>query len=288
MKKIILCCTMVVISLTLSAQNKKEMQAIIENLQTGIENLQATVSNQAQTIESLQTELNQTKSSLMMLQQSLLTQQQAITDLQTKQAELAKQAATANPAAAIITRQDSVADFYVRFRAVEDWQDLLPMVMDPEGVKPLMKKYYEAKGYGAKTLKYENVKNDVKKIKNNLYLVDNCYVVVTSDGFKVDWKGSYMHYMCDTEALLTKPAGTTATIWYNASINSWSKYTGWNSYFVGRDAFVKAGTTLDKKLQALLENGRRNIIVNLRVNTDANGDKFLEITELVSDSWSQY
>lgn len=280
MKKVILLCSMVVISLALSAQNKKEMQASIESLQT-------MVNNQTKTIESLQTELNQTKSTLMLLQQSLLSQQQAISELQ------AKQTATANSATAIITRQDSVADFFVRFRAVEDWQDLLPMVMEPENVKPLMKKYYDANGYGAKTLKYEDIKNRVNKVKNNLYLIaDWCFIVVTPDGFKVDWKGSYMQYMSNATAIIESSVGTTGTLWGNLRLDI-SNMDGYHRYWIScaESAFgyVKIGTALDKKLQTMLQNGSdKKVIVKVRTFQGDYGKHHLEIIELVSESWSQY
>lgn len=283
MKKVILLCSMVVISLALSAQNKKEMQASIENLQTSVEVLQTMVNNQTKTIETLQTELNQTKSSLMLLQQNLLTQQQAISDLQ------ARQTATTN-SAAIITRQDSVADFFVRFRAVEEWQNLLPMVMEPEKVKPLMKQYYDANGYGAKTLKYEDIKNHVNKLKNNLYLVgDWCFIVVTPDGFKVDWKGSYMQAMSNATAIKESSVGTTGTLWVEISLESNSNQDGYHRYFMScaksESGYVKIGTALDKKLQTMLQNGSdKKVIVKVRTF----GKHYLEIIELVSESWSQY
>lgn len=287
MKKVILLCSMVVISLTLSAQNKKEMQASIENLQTNVESLQTMVNNQTKTIETLQTELNQTKSSLMLLQQNLLTQQQAISDLQ------ARQTATTNSATAIITRQDSVADFFVRYCAVEDWQDRLPMVMEPKNVKTLMKQYYDANGYGAQTLKYDDIKNRVKKVKNNLYLVNDwCFIVVTPDGFKVDWKGSYMRYMSNATAIKESSVGTTGTLWVKLRIGN-SFDGGYHCYPMqcagSENGYVKIGTALDKKLQTMLQNGiGKMVIVKVRTIQEDRGNHKLEITELVSESWSQY
>ena len=149
------------------AQNKKELLATIDQLNTK-------VTEQAKTIEALQLQLTTANNTIMLLQQTV----------------------EAKKTGALVTAKDSIADVIIKFRACEEWEECLQYVMEPERVKPFMQSYYAAKGYNSKELEMKTIKNGVVKLKENLYKtrgsgIGGFYIVKTSDGYKLDWEATY-------------------------------------------------------------------------------------------------
>ena len=235
MKRIITLLLCGCMALSLSAQNKKEMQAIVTDLQTAVTNLQTTIqalqttiNAQSMTIESLNSQLTDSKATIKDLQQSLK-------ELSDKHAALEKQLSQQPGSGVFIptTAQDSVAAFFVQFRALENWEDLVPYVMEADRVKPAMQKYYAKKGYGAKQYDPAKILGDIKKIKKNVYAVDvfpsHCYIIKTAEGYKVDWEASYLPKTVDLGAFLnTQSVGSTVTVWTTVEIDTYYDNSYWN------------------------------------------------------------
>lgn len=284
---------------TLSAQNKKEMIASITELQTKVAELQAITAQQNRTIDSLNLQLSGQKAILSATQQniSLLSQQQ---ELFSQQLALLKEQSGQQPKAPKLeTARDSVADFVVKYLSTENWEDLLPLIMEPERMKPIMQQFYQQKGYGAENKDFNEIRNSVVKIKSNLYKVnlwDDYFVVKTDDGYKVDWEATMMHWMANLNELLeTQSLGATKTVWLKlyrvgSNIDNLNRYS--SSYPSGK-YYTRVGTSIDQQMQKLLINGDRQVVVKVKVNKAPDtkykkGEKYLEIIELVRDGWSNY
>ena len=287
MKKQLLICACVCVSTIITAQNKKEMQTTISELQTNVQALQTTIGAQNMTIEAINSQLSDSKSTIKELQQSVKA-------LSEKQAALEKQLAQQPGSGVFVptTAQDSALDFFIKYRNLENWEDLVAHVMEPERIKPLMKKYYDKNGYGTKKLDPVKYQNNIKRLKPNLYFInseDGYYIVKTPDGFKVDWEGSMMSRMFDLESFKdTQPIGTITTTWCYISSDGNSYINGYNRYYTGTFAYCQKGTVLDQKLQNLVKDGKTKAVLKVKVSTDDNERKCLVITELVGKGWSKY
>jgi len=285
-------------ALGLAAQNKKEMQAIIAdlqttvaNLQTTIQALQTTINAQSMTIETLNGQLTDSKAAIRDLQQSV----KALTD---KQAALETQLSQTPGSGVFVPRtaQDSVAAFFVQFRALENWEDLVPYVMEPERVKPAMQKFYTKEGYGAKRYDPADVAGKIKKAKNNIYTVNvhpNCYIIKTAEGYKVDWEASYLPNTFDLQAFLnTQSVGSTTTVWAEVSIDTYYENSWWNKFYItGHDGdycYTEKNTAMDKKLRTLCQDGRKKMVIKLKIDKNSDGSKYLAPIEIVCEDYSKY
>ena len=296
MKRIIIVLLCGCIALSLSAQNKKEMQAIVTDLQTAVTNLQTTIqalqttiNAQSMTIESLNSQLTDSKATIKDLQQSLK-------ELSDKHAALEKQLSQQPGSGVFIptTAQDSVAAFFVQFRALENWEDLVPYVMESERVKPAMQKYYAKKGYGAKQLEPAKVAGWTKKTKKNVYLIDDdIYVIKTADGYKVDWEASYLPKTFDLGAFLnTQSIGSTVTVWASVEIDTYYDNSYWNSYKIWsyslERCYTEKNSTIDKKLKALCQDGEKKMVLKVKIEKASDGSKYLAPVEVVCDGYCKY
>lgn len=295
MKRIItllLCGSM---ALGLMAQNKKEMQAIVadlqttvSNLQTTIQALQTTINAQSMTIETLNGQLTDSKATIKELQQSV----KALTD---KQAALEKQLSQTPGSGVFVpqTAQDSVAAFFVQFRALENWEDLVPYVMESERVKPAMQKFYAKEGYGAKRVDPAKIVGSVKKAKKNVYVVsDHYYIVKTAEGYKIDWEASFLPNTFDPKSFLnTQPVGSTVTVWVSMKVYDMDD-TYWNGYWIegyGMDvSYVLKNSAMDKKLVQLCQDGWKKMVVKVKVDKFSDGSKYLAPVEIVCEDYCKY
>ncbi len=282
-KTTILCAILLMVTLCTIAQNKKDLQATIDQLNTKI-------ADQAKTIESLQLQLTTANNTIALLQQTMEKKQSG--DL--------------------VTAKDSVADVILKFRACEEWEECLQYVMEPERVKPLMQSYYLKIGYSSKELDMKTIKNGLVKLKENLYItkgfgIGGYYVVKTHNDYKIDWEATWEYNPIELLELENMPGKTiewrgqlkyasrpSSTITYedgtkeeqyNYDNNKYNRY----SIFGGDYLFARRETKVDKDLFEIMKDGEyHSVIVKVKRTRDGDGDSFNEIVEVVSKYFSKY
>lgn len=263
-KTTILCAILLMVMQCAFAQNKKDLQATIDQLNTKI-------AEQAKTIESLQLQLTTANNTIAVLQQTMEKKQSG----------------------ALMTAKDSVADIILKFRACEEWEECLQYVMEPERVKPLMQSYYAKKGYSSKELEMKTIKNGLVKLKDNLYVtkglgISGYYVVKAGNEYKIDWEATWEYNPIEMLELENMPG---KIIEWRGSISISSSYENdwFHRYYGNTYLFTKKGTKVDKDMfEIMKDNSYHDVIVKVKRTTDGAGDPMNEIVEVVSKSLSKY
>lgn len=308
MKKVFLVCVLVCLTQIVFAQKKKEMVATINELRTSVDSLQEVTSSQSETINTLKIELEDCKSTILQLQenmhslqQSTFTMKQSLASLRERQDSLIlQQNALPKSSLTLVTAKDSVVDFFIRYLACENWEDLLNYIVEPNRMKPIMKKYYDLNNH--ETLSYDPtiIKNAIKNVRPNVYVVNSrdwgCqvslyYIVKTKEGYKVDWEASFMPYMPVGGMMV----GETTTEWITIR-DRYETLLYNNKYVEYNDNYVLKDSSLDKRLRTLLHGyASRNIIVKKKlieetIGTGKNARKrqLLVIIDIIAEDWCRY
>lgn len=275
MKRTIILCVIMLMTMTCTfAQNKKELQTTIDQLNTKVAEQAKLIETQTKLIETLQSQLTTANNTITSLQQTM----------------------EAKKNGALVSAKDSIADVIVKYRACEEWEERLQYVMEPERIKPIMQKRVAKNGYSSKELEMKTIKNGIVKLKDNLYVtkgigIGGYYVVKTNEGYKVDWEATVEYNPIEVLELENMPGKTIE--WRGdfkiASIyeNEW--YRDFFDLSSGQHMFTKKGTKVDKDMFEIMKDGEyHSIIVKVKRTTDSDGDSFYDIVEVVSNSMSKY
>ena len=279
MKKPAILCLLLACTLSVSAQSKKEMQDTINQLNQQVGELKAAVAMKTEQLE-------QANATIAELLQQLAKQQ-------TLQQSAAK--APAN-------YRDSIAVVLEKYINSDTWEERARYVMEPERVKPLMRKFYQTNSFvGATVTTEEIVKGRFRKCSGNnhtIYIWDtpglngwaDKYIVKTPDGYKIDWEANIHYNAVTAQDLIAKPGKSAVVRQLNlyldkTYINDWFYKFGYEGETM---ILAKKDSAAGKKLYSLLKNdAMENMTVKMQSQLD--GDYvYLEILDLVSTTLSTY
>jgi len=192
----------------------------------------------------------------------------------------------------LVTAKDSVVDVILKYRACDEWENLLKYVMEPNRVRPLMQSYYAKNGVSSKELDFNTVKNALVKLKENLFVtkgsgVHGFYVVKTNEGYKVDWEATVEYNPVE---LLELENMSGKTIEWRGSIMMFSSNNEWyHNYYGTTNLYAKKGTKADNDMfEIMKDKNTHHIIVKVKRTTDGAGNPMNEIVEVVSKNSSKY
>lgn len=275
MKRTIILCVIMLMTMTCTfAQNKKELQTTIDQLNTKVAEQAKLIETQTKLIETLQSQLTTANNTITSLQQTM----------------------EAKKNGALVSAKDSIADVIVKYRACEEWEERLQYVMEPERIRPLMQSYYAKKGFNSIELDFEAIKKGLVKLKENLFVtkglgIGGYYVVKTNEGYKVDWEATVEYNPIEVLELENMP-GKTIEWRGDIKISSDYEYKWYHRFFdmsSGKYMFTEKGTKVDKDMFEIMKDGEyHSIIVKVKRTTDSDGDSSYDIVEVVSKNLSKY
>lgn len=267
MKKYFINALLLVFVLSANAQSKQELQTTINNLNQQIGQLKAM-------LDAKSAQLDQAN--------------QTITELR---AQLANQKPAARKS---VTYRDSIADVMEKYTNCETWEQAAEYVMEPERVKPIMRKYYQINQFGGNVWTAEEVlkENLVRKTgkKYPVYMCRRYYIVKTSEGYKIDWEASERYNQVSAPELIAKP-GQVAVVRQDfinldkSYDNDWFYKVGYvgDSYIL-----VRKDSAVGKKLFALTKDDKA-YDMTLKMQSKLDGDYvYLEVLDIVSTTFSNY
>lgn len=270
-KTTILCAILLMVTLCTFAQNKKELQATIDQLNTKVAEQAKLIETQTKLIETLQSQLTTANNTITLLQQTM----------------------EAKKNGALVSAKDSIADVIVKYRACEEWEERLQYVMEPERIRPLMQSYYAKKGINSKELDFEAIKKGLVKLKENLFVtkglgIGGYYVVKTNEGYKVDWEATVEYNPVEMLELEDMP-GKTIEWRGTISISSGYENDWFHRYYGKVYLFTQKGTKVDKEMFEITKDGSyHDVIIKVKRTTDGAGEPMNEIVEVVSKNLSKY
>lgn len=217
MKRILLTTIIIAIISGVFAQKKEELvqritqlessaislQKEIKDLQDENTQMQSTIDNLKASIKVV-TDANELLENRIKFQEDLnKSQAETIGQMLKELTELKQLKAATDPNALITdpkTEEDSIISVVQQFYGAKKWEDLLPIVYNPNKVEPLMRKKY-ANGYNRRVIdkntiaipgsNYKPGDKFIVNVRNDRgSALPQLYMRKTMDGFKVDWEAS--------------------------------------------------------------------------------------------------
>lgn len=303
----IICVLLALVSTTTSAQSKKELGAMIQNLENEITTLKNDVTNlkneNVNLSDKLKNEENKVanqETTIKLLQERIglieKSNSLSITDIEKKLSEMEKKLVAtikADPNAIITDPQneeDSIISVIQQYYTAKRLEDRLPFVYNPEKVKPLMQKYY-TDGINRKTIdKTElSIPGQNYKVGDKFFVTGFGIVAMrkTKEGFKIDWEATE-GYNATTLDNYHAEKRTERVLW---RMKVYSLKEGWgrcykNFLSIGDLNFPK-NSDIAKKLSRM--NGKRIIVeIQGREEYCSESDRYeyrVHITRIVSEDW---
>lgn len=206
----IICVLLALVSTTTSAQSKKELGAMIQNLENEVTTLKNEVTNLKNENVNLSDKLKNEEdkvanqeTTIKLLQDRIglieKSNSLSITDIEKKLSEMEKKLVAtikADPNAIITDPQneeDSIISVIQQYYTAKRLEDRFAFVYNPEKVKPLMQKYYTD---GIKRITIDKTKLSIPgqnyKVGDKFYVNydGNIAMRKTKEGFKIDWEAT--------------------------------------------------------------------------------------------------
>lgn len=318
MKKSVLLFLLIAAMFNGFSQKKEEIVSRITRLERITDSLRLENTALKNNIAILETELNLLKSSNSLLENRLKFQE----DINKSQTEIIAQMKMAADPYAIIddpqNENDSVISVIQRYFDANRWEDRLPLVYEPDQVRPLMQNAY-ADGISKSkvdrntiTVPGNNYKSGDKFIvhytRKNGFNADRdatIYMRKTNDSFKIDWEATNQY---NKESLRTYTArqGTDKIVVrisfyeFSGCYSTDSQYNisadNYFSIYSDEKLYFSRTSSVGKRIEELIKssNGR-----DIKIMVEVQGEKrqyyndfgekeekyFIFITRIVSEDW---
>lgn len=318
MKRILLTTIIIAIISGVFAQKKEELvqritqlessaislQKEIKDLQDENTQMQSTIDNLKASIKVV-TDANELLENRIKFQEDLnKSQAETIGQMQKELIELKQLKAAADPNAFITdpkTEEDSIISVVQQFYGAKKWEDLLPIVYNPNKVEPLMRKMY-ANGYNRRVIDRNRIPIPGSNYKPGDKFIVNLYpravyMRKTKEGFKVDWEASVQYNeesLSDYTARRGTDKITVRVSFDNISAANLDTYGVGSDYFRSYDSescyFLK-NSSVGQRISKMLKGGcKANIIVEVQgkvVKSDyfINDYHCIFVTRIVQEDW---
>lgn len=319
MKKILLLTMSLVMAIGTSAQSKKELQEKVSQLETRNIELNALLSDKTSQVEKLTLQVASLKQTVSQLQATNTQLQGQIAQLQTNVRQKEEPQFLSDSIAEMLLKFYSATTVEERAKYVMDPQRVLPLMRNyyKGGIKPLDKFYYV---YGEEN-KFSKKEEGAVKMGPNLYFLKvelvqdklvNHVVIRTPQGLKLDWEATVQYGENSNYMLTAANVGKTFTFHcqiFNV-INDWNDSYDYIELSNGLGDFINRYNESypDKSYGIFLKNGAvgktlrnmftnkvpdlgdefYNCIVKAQVFQNTDGNYYLEIKEIVSETSSRF
>jgi hypothetical protein len=298
------------------SQKKEEIVSRITQLERATDSLRFENKALKNSISILETELNLLKSSNALLENRLKFQE----DINKSQTDMIAQMKMAADPYAIIdnpqNEHDSIISVVQRYFDASRWEDRLPLVYEPDQVRPLMQKAY-ADGISKSkvdrntiTVPGNNYKSGDKFIvhykRKNGFNADRdatIYTRKTNGGFKIDWEATNQ-YNKESPRTYNARQGTDKIVvrisFYEFSVVDYPNYNitadKYFSIYGEEMLYFPRTSSVGKRIEELIKNSNgRDIKIMVEVQGEKRqyyndfGEKeekyFIFITRIVSEDW---
>lgn len=291
------------------AQNKKEMEQKILQLEEKTKYLENEIVN-------IKTNVTNTTTTLSLVSKSNLELEKIVTE----QSILIKKLVKQNDSLLIVLQikkdtdiistpkneEDSIVYLIQSYSACKKWEDRTAYVLKPETVTQYMKEYYSDR-YKPKVIKKDEISvqgagfktNEVFKViaDKNVF-----YCKKTSSGFRIDWMASTGFNTVSLKTFKANLSTQPTELRVKASIGSYYNYnyrdaknSHWNVSIEDIDynsiagCYISKSSAEGKKLYEILKDGKSHaLIIELKIDSSGdNSGNIAIITKLVKEGWSK-
>lgn len=272
----------VVMTLPLSAQNRKEKIQMLDSLtsamSTTIEDIKGQIKDNDESYRAVEDALKEKIDKLTGEVEKLgkaVSQHLSKIHALEKTIEEMKKGDLDEYIVKPVTTEDTIVYLVQQYYGAKRWTDQLKYVLDSAKVEPLMKRYY-SNGYTPEKIKKSLIAVDddevamgkVTRVDADMYVV---YVKRTGEGFKIDWQATTGTDDYSFEAFMAEKS--TVTRQFRVTARLGSEYASdygltaakYYNVKIGESAYVLKTSEAGKKLYEVVKDGyTHDVIVQVR------------------------